>query len=378
MNKRRILIVVDSVLMRRALTTALARNPRLEVAGSAPNGRVALMKIPLLNPDAVALDIELPEKGCLETLGAISVAYPQLPVIILSVATGRAASETLDAVTMGAKDYLMKPDIATTAVDALQVFTDELASKIAFHCPVVSYGKPTSAPPLFPPPLFPPPSDTALYIAACRPVLRADVVAIGASVGGPDALMDLIPRFPPDFPVPILIVQHMSTIFTKLLATRLNAKCQVHVAEGSLDQVVMPGQAWIAPGDLHMSVVRKGDVVRIHTCQGLPVNSCRPAADVLFKSVAEVYGAHALAVVMTGMGQDGFRGCQEISAAGGQVLVQDEASSVVWGMPGFVVRGGIADQILPLKELGPEIVRRVWSQRPESNAPLLPKVHSGY
>jgi two-component system, chemotaxis family, protein-glutamate methylesterase/glutaminase len=373
MSKKRILIVVESVLMRRALTTALARNPRLELAGSAPNGRVALMKIPLLHPDAVALDIELPKKDCLETLGAIRVAYPQLPVIILSVATGRAASESLDAVTMGAKDYLMKPDIATIADDALQVFTDELASKIAFHCPVVSYGKPTSAPPL-----FPPPSDPAPYIAACRPALRPDVVAIAASVGGPDALMDLIPRFSPDFPVPILIVQHMSAIFTKLLATRLNAKCQIHVAEGSLDQVVMPGQAWIAPGDLHMSVVRKGNVVRMHTYQGLPVNSCRPAADVLFQSVAEVYGAHALAVVMTGMGQDGFRGCQEISAAGGQVLVQDEASSVVWGMPGFVVRGGIADQIVPLKELGPEIVSRVWSQRPESNAPLLPKVHSGY
>jgi|ERR1700687_2811774 len=360
MSKKRILIVVDSVVMRRALTAALAPNPGLEVAGSAPNGRVALMKIPLLHPDAVALDIELPQDDCLETLEAIRTAYPQLPVIMLSAATERAASVTLDALTMGAKDHLVKPDIATTMDDTLQVFSDELASKIAIHCSIVPYAKPTSGLPV-----FLPPGDPALCIAAGRPAMRADVVAIGASVGGPNALMNLIPRFSSDFPVPILIVQHMPAIFTKLLAARLAAKCQVHVAEGSLDQVVMPGHAWIAPGDLHMSVERKGDVVRIHTRQGLPVNSCRPAVDVLFRSVAEVYGAHALAVVMTGMGQDGFRGCQEINAAGGQVLVQDEASSVVWGMPGFVARGGIADRILSLKQLGPEIVSRVWSQRME-------------
>jgi len=202
-------------------------------------------------------------------------------------------------------------------------------------------------------------------------------VAIAASVGGPNALMDLIPRFSSDFPVPILIVQHMPATFTKFLSARLASKCQIHVAEGSLDQVVMPGHAWIAPGDLHMSVERKGGVVRIVTRRGLPVNSCRPAADVLFRSVAEVYGAHALAVVMTGMGQDGFRGCQDISAAGGQVLVQDEATSVVWGMPGFVVRGGIADRILPLKELGPEIANRVWNQRLETHTPLTPEARGG-
>jgi two-component system chemotaxis response regulator CheB len=281
-------------------------------------------------------------------------------VILLDAATERAASMTLDALTMGAKDHLTKPDIATTTDDTLRVFSDELASKIAVHCSVVVYAKLTSGAPS-----LTAPGGLAPCITAGRPAMRADIVAIGTSVGGPNALMDLIPRFSSDFPVPILIVQHMPAVFTKLLAARLAAKCQVHVAEGSLDQVVMPGHAWIAPGDLHMSVERKGDVVRIGTRQGLPVNSCRPAVDVLFRSVAEVYGAHALAVVMTGMGQDGLRGCQEISAAGGQVLVQDEASSVVWGMPGLVVRAGIADRILSLKQLGPEIVSRVWSHRLE-------------
>jgi two-component system chemotaxis response regulator CheB len=373
MSKKRILIVVDSVVMRRALTAALANSLGLEVAGSAPNGRVALMRIPLLHPDAVVLDVELLEQACLETLRAITAAYPQLPVIMLSAANDRAASETLDALTMGAKDYLMKPDIATTSATALQVFSDELTSKVVPHCLVVSWIGPASA--------FPAPSATAdppLNMTGCRPAARADVVAIGASVGGPNALMELLPRFSSDFPAPILIVQHMPANFTKFLAARLASKCQVHVAEGSLNQVVMPGHAWIAPGDLHMSVERKGDGVRIVTRRGLPVNSCRPAADVLFRSVAEAYGAHALAVVLTGMGQDGFRGCQDINAAGGQVIVQDEATSVVWGMPGFVVRGGIADRILPLQELGPEIANRVWSQRPELHAPLPHEARRGH
>jgi two-component system, chemotaxis family, protein-glutamate methylesterase/glutaminase len=373
MSKKRILIVVDSVVMRRALTAALANSPGLEVAGSAPNGRVALMRIPLLHPDAVALDVELLEQACLETLRAITAAYPQLPVIMLSAANERAASETLDALTMGAKDYLMKPDIATTSANALQVFSDELASKIAPHCSVVSWVRPASAFPALTPNGEPAPS-----MAARRPAARADVVAIGASVGGPNALMDLLPRFSSDFPVPILIVQHMPPNFTKFLAARLASKCQVHVAEGSLDQVITPGHAWIAPGDLHMSVERKGDEVRIVTRRGLPVNSCRPAADVLFRSVAEVYGVHALAVVMTGMGQDGFRGCQVINAAGGQVIAQDEATSVVWGMPGYVVRGGIADRILPLEELGPEIANRVWSQRLEIHSPLPHEARRGH
>jgi two-component system chemotaxis response regulator CheB len=372
MSKKRILIVVDSVAMRRALTASLTREPRLEVAGSAPNGRVALMKIPLLLPDAVALDIELPEKDWLETLAAIGTAYPKLPVIILGAATDQAASETLDALNMGAKDYLLKPDIVAPADNALRTFCDELVSKVEFHCSPVSGAMPTSARVLLPP------NDPTLPIATGRPAVRADVVAIGASVGGPNALMDLIPRFSSDFPVPILIVQHMSAAFTKLLAARLAAKCQVHVAEGRLNQVVTPGHAWIAPGDLHMSVERKGEAVRIRTYRGLPLNSCRPAADVLFRSVAEVYGAHALAVVLTGMGQDGFRGCQDVIAVGGQVIVQDEASSVVWGMPGFVARGGIADRILPLKELGPEIIRRVWSQRRETALPLAGKARNEY
>ena len=175
--------------------------------------------------------------------------------------------------------------------------------------------------------------------------------------------MEVMPVFTVDFPVPILIVQHMPPVFTKLLAERLAASASIPVGEGMLYQTLAPGQAWIAPGDFHMRVERDGDEIRLLTERTAPENSCRPSADVLFRSVAQVYGGHVLAVVMTGMGQDGLRGCEQVRAAGGQVIVQDEASSVVWGMPGFVARAGLADHVVPLKALGAEIVDRVWRDR---------------
>ena len=192
---------------------------------------------------------------------------------------------------------------------------------------------------------------------------RVDVVVIGVSTGGPIALMDLLPRFASDFPVPILIVQHMPPVFTKLLAERLATKASIAVGEGRSSDALGPGHAWIAPGDAHMAVRRDGEAIRLVTHRNPPENSCRPAVDVLFRSVAEVYGPRVLAVVMTGMGRDGLRGCEDIQAAGGQVIVQDELSSVVWGMPGFVARAGIADQVLPLDELGAEIIERVGRHR---------------
>jgi two-component system chemotaxis response regulator CheB len=180
--------------------------------------------------------------------------------------------------------------------------------------------------------------------------------------------MEIMPAFTIDFPVPILIVQHMPPVFTKLLAERLAAKASIPVGEGMLYQTLAPGHAWVAPGDFHMTVERDGDEVRLVTDRSALENSCRPAADVLFRSLARVYGPHVLAVVMTGMGQDGLHGCEQVHAAGGQVIVQDEASSVVWGMPGFVARAGLADKVVPLKGLGAEIANRVWRHRYSARA----------
>jgi two-component system chemotaxis response regulator CheB len=249
---------------------------------------------------------------------------------------------TVEALTLGASDYVTKPAAAVPTDDEMRILGDELISKIAVCFPtVLREGKRDSI----------------------RVARRIDVLAIGLSTGGPQALMGLIPMLPADFPVPILIVQHMPPLFTKLLAERLNANAKIEVGEASMYQTLAPGHAWVAPGELHMAVERDGDTVRIVTHRNAAENSCRPSVDVLFRAVAQVYGPHALAVVMTGMGQDGFRGCEQIRSAGGQVLVQDEESSVVWGMPGIVARAGMADQILPLKKLGTEILDRAWRDR---------------
>jgi two-component system chemotaxis response regulator CheB len=189
------------------------------------------------------------------------------------------------------------------------------------------------------------------------------VVAIGTSTGGPNALADVFAGLPADFPVPVVIVQHMPPMFTRLLAERLSVQSGLVVEEGRAGGVLRPGHVWLAPGDFHMAVARDGAQVRVRVDQGPPENSCRPAADVLFRSVAQVYGSAALAVVLTGMGQDGLRGCEAVRATGGQVIAQDEPTSVVWGMPGFVARAGLADRVLPLGLVAPEIVRRVRAGR---------------
>jgi two-component system chemotaxis response regulator CheB len=184
-------------------------------------------------------------------------------------------------------------------------------------------------------------------------------VAIGASTGGPNALADVLTRLPADFAVPIVIVQHMPPMFTRLLAERLTAQSAIRVQEGATGTVLQPGHAWIAPGDHHMIVVRDGAQLRLSLHKDPPEHSCRPAVDVLFRSVAQAVGGQALSVIMTGMGQDGLRGCEALREAGGQILAQDEATSVVWGMPGYVARAGLADRVLPLCMIGDEIVRRV-------------------
>jgi two-component system chemotaxis response regulator CheB len=360
MPKIRILVVDDSVVVRRMVSDALSVDPQLEVAGAAANGKIALAKIPQVNPDVVILDVEMPELDGLATLEQIRHSQPALPVIMYSTLTQRGAEATLDALAKGATDYVTKPSNVGSAAQALECIRTQLIPKIKAIC-----GRGTGLEP--PPALVVPAATTPAppRPGVSRSTARIDIVAIGVSTGGPNALADLFPTLPGDFPVPVVVVQHMPPIFTRLLAERLAAKSQIEVKEGCAGAVLKPCCAWIAPGDHHMIVDGDGNQVVLRTHQGPPENSCRPAADVLFRSVAEVYKPHALAVVMTGMGQDGLRGCEHIYELGGQVWAQDEASSVVWGMPGFVAKAGLADRVLPLDQLGPEITRRVLLGRAE-------------
>ena len=360
MRKIRILVVDDSVVIRRMVTDALAADPGLEVAGSAANGRIALSKIPQVNPDLVTLDIEMPEMDGLEALRELRKTYTKLPVIMFSTLTERGASATLDALALGANDYVTKPSNVGSASVALERIREELIPKIKALCrvspppnptPATALPKPAATPKVFP------------KIAIPGPGVPAEIIAIGVSTGGPNALAEVIPQLPASLPVPVVIVQHMPPIFTKLLAERLAAKSQIRVEEGRPGGRLEPGLAWVAPGDFHMAVERKASGVQLVTHRQPPENSCRPAVDVLFRSVAEVYGPRALGVVMTGMGQDGLRGSERIREAGGRVLAQDEATSVVWGMPGFVAQSGLAEKVLPLSQIAAEIVLRVSEPR---------------
>ncbi len=346
MGKTRVLIVDDSVVIRRLLTTVLAGDPDIEVVGAAANGHIALGKLPQVNPDVVILDVEMPEMNGLETLAVLRRDYPLLPVIMFSALTEKGAVHTLEALSLGATDYLTKPTNAGSADAATAKVREELIPRIkALHRPTIAR---VASPP------------RPVVAAAPRPPAgeTVDVVAIGVSTGGPNALAALLPRLPAGLPTPILVVQHMPPLFTRFLADRLNGQCGLAVREGAPGEKVEPGTVWIAPGDWHMVVERAAGGVELRTHQAPPENSCRPAVDVLFRSVASVYGPRILAVVLTGMGQDGLRGAEEIHDCGGRVVVQDEASSVVWGMPGFIANAGIADRVLPLDQIAQEIIRR--------------------
>jgi len=375
MRKIRILIVDDSVVIRRMVTDALSADPALEVAGSAANGRIALAKIPQLNPDLITLDIEMPEMDGLEALRDLRKTYPKLPVIMFSTLTERGGAATLDALALGANDYVTKPSNVGSAAVALERIREQLIPKIKAHCPLLADMGAHPARPEHPAPALVRPFPKVRPPQLQGPI---EVVAIGVSTGGPNALAEVIPQLPADLPVPVVIVQHMPPVFTKLLAERLASKSRIKVGEARPGQILEPANAWLAPGDFHMIVERAGPVVRLMTHQGPPENSCRPAVDVLFRSVAEVYGSRALGIIMTGMGQDGLRGSERIRDAGGGILAQDEVTSVVWGMPGFVANAGLADRVLPLNQIASEIARRTLEfRRPGTSASAPQRVQMG-
>jgi two-component system chemotaxis response regulator CheB len=355
MARIRILVVDDSVVIRRVLCDTLAKDPDFEVLASASDGRIALSKIEQLKPDLVTLDIEMPVMNGLETLKELRKLYPKLPVIMFSTLTEHGASSTLEALSLGASDYVTKPSTGGPDVAIAAVRTG-LIPKIKALCAGHSSKLKTMSPP--------------------RPAVRVqprskqpiEIVAIGTSTGGPNALAEVLPHIPKDLPVPIVVVQHMPPIFTRLLADRLASQSKIAVAEGADGVTLTPGRAWIAPGNFHMTVASAGLNRRLELNQNPHEHSCRPAVDPLFRSVAAVFSANVLAVVMTGMGSDGVLGAQRIREAGGEVIIQDEASSVVWGMPGLVYAAGQADAVYPLAQLAPEITRRVLQSRTRQGA----------
>jgi len=352
-RKIRILVVDDSVVIRRFITNALSEEPAFEVVGFAPNGILALQKAAELKPDVITLDIEMPEMDGLTTIRKLRETSSKAYVIMCSTLTSRGASSTIDALVFGANDYVTKPSNSGPMESALKMLKDELIPKIKQF-----FTAATSAPALRKP------AGVAVPGAA-RPAGAAvaggerKILAIGVSTGGPTALMEILPQFPAGFPLPVVIVQHMPPLFTKQLADRLSAHCSLEVLEATEGMPLMPGRVLIAPGDYHMRLRRTAAGASVALDQGDRENSCRPAVDTLFRSVGEVYAGGVIGVILTGMGQDGLRGVEQLRAKGAYIIAQDRGTSVVWGMPGAVVEAGLADAVVGLNAVVPEILRQV-------------------
>jgi two-component system chemotaxis response regulator CheB len=358
----RVVVIDDSVVIRRVLADMLAADPGVEVVGTASNGKLGLDKIRATKPDIVTLDIEMPVMDGLATLPLLRAEFPQLPVIMFSTLTTHGGSATLDALALGATDYLTKPESLGGREQAIAAIKADLLPKLK-----VLGRRRTSLRPR-----------TRLTPAAVRPaarrpnapVSRVDVVAIAVSTGGPKALHEVIPALPGNLPVPVVMVQHMPPVFTGLLAERLDRDSAVTVVEATHGAALRAGTVYVAPGGRHMVVAKRGASTVIELNDDAPENSCRPAADPLFRSVAHAFGAHALGVVLTGMGSDGCKGARALVDAGGDVIAQDEPTSIVWGMPGAVVRAGITDVEVPLGQIANQIMSRVSRTRGAATAGL--------
>jgi two-component system chemotaxis response regulator CheB len=397
-----VLVVDDSVVIRRLITDALAEDPGIQVVGTAANGRIALSKIEQLQPDVVTLDIEMPVLDGLRTLAELRPRFPHLPVIMFSTLTAAGANATLDALTAGASDYVTKPSNVRSFDESLRSVREQIIPRIHALCAGRGpLGRPAKGPsPTRPGPAGAPASGTVgrastrpaassgFTFAAALPGLtgpptrptgavrrepvvtgrarieRPEILAIGCSTGGPDALSQVLKAFPASVGVPIVVVQHMPPVFTKMFAERLNRLCALDVVEAAGDEPLRPGTVYIAPGDFHLEVVRRGTSVVTKLQSGPPENFCRPAVDVLFRSVAQVYGGHALVAVLTGMGHDGKRGAELLRTAGAEIVVQDQATSVVWGMPGAIASAGLAHTVLALPEIAGHLISRTAGDRP--------------
>ena len=348
----RVLVVDDSVVIRRLVTDLLSDDPDIEVAGTAVNGRAALHKVESLKPDIITMDIEMPEMNGIEAVRALRASGCTTPIVMFSTLTEQGAVATLDALAAGATDYVAKPANVGSVSRSMELVREALIPRIKTLVPR-TFLRPT---------LTPPAPRSAVAPRPAPPKRSASdsyrLLLLGSSTGGPEALHTLFTSLPV-LPVPVAVVQHMPPVFTRQFAARLDRSSAWQVTEAQQDQLLAPGQVVIAPGDHHLEVVStsRGFVAKLH--QGPQENYCRPAVDVLFRSAAAAAGAGVLAVVLTGMGSDGERGSDVLTQRGGSVLAQDQATSVVWGMPGAVTNAGLAELVLPLPQITPELVRRL-------------------
>jgi len=345
----RVLVVDDSALVRKAISDALARDPELEVVGTAPDPYVAREKIARLDPDVITLDLEMPRMDGLTFLRILMKHHP-LPVVVVSSLAQAGSQAALEALEAGAVDVLAKPD-GTMSLGAV-------ADKLAWHVKAAAAAggrlRRQPAPP--PAPNDPGPApESKPPRPANGSLLDRQLIVIGASTGGVEALRNLVPLLPAELP-PVAIVQHISASFSRAVAERLDSLSGLRVREAGHDEPLRPGECVVAPGNRHLAIHRSRGSFRTRLVDSPPLHHCRPAVDVLFRSAAEAAGPHVVAALLTGMGSDGALGLQAVRAAGGVTLAQDQATSVVYGMPKAAVELGVVDRIVPLPEMAAAIV----------------------
>jgi two-component system chemotaxis response regulator CheB len=348
----RVLIVDDSAFMRNALSSMLAGDPGITVVGTARDGQEALEKIPLLKPDVVTMDIEMPRMDGLTALKNVMERHP-LPVIMVSSLTAEGAEATLQALDLGAVDFIPK-NLSELSVNIMRI-KEILVEKIK------QFGRIRVAMGLLKKRPLPRQTEPVKYNVTIRTAeRRVGIVAIGTSTGGPGALQQIIPVLPKDFPVPVVIAQHMPPNFTKAFAERLNQLSKITVKEAEEGESLQPGMVFVAPGRGHMRLKRFGAIDTRVTISELRDDFIyRPSVDALTMSVAELYPGRSLGIILTGMGNDGLKGLGAMKKSGGKIYAQDENTSVIYGMPKAVIEAGLADKILPLEEMAGEIINSI-------------------
>ena len=347
-RRPRVLVVDDSAVVRGLVARWVEADDRLDLAGTCADGEQGVRKAGELQPDLVVLDVEMPRMDGLTALPLILKAAPRARAIMASTLTLKGGEVTMRALSLGAADYAPKPEAGRVA--GAEGYRVELLQKLVALAGIQGSG---------------PAREVA---AAVRPAPRpftvsnkVELLLIGSSTGGPQALREVASALPRDTRQPVVIVQHMPKLFTAILAEHLS-KVGLPASEAIDGEVLKAGHVYIAPGDNHLTLRGAPGAFTAHLDQSAPVNFCRPAVDPMFSSAAAIAGRNCLAVVLTGMGHDGREGVRKIREAGGRIIAQDQATSVVWGMPGAVAEAGLADQILPLSDIGPTIARHLKGQ----------------
>jgi two-component system chemotaxis response regulator CheB len=353
MSHIRIFVVDDSVVYRTILLKIINSITGVRTVGVAGNGKEALELIPKVKPDLITLDVNMPVMDGLESLRQLHEVYPQNKVIMISAYTQEGATATLEALRAGALDFITKPDTGNEVLNAT-LLKEQFTTIISKYADLLHNAETDIQPEV-----------KKSTVVEILPDLintplsgQPQVIAIGISTGGPKALEELLLQLPANFPLPVLIVQHMPKLFTKSLAEALGRKVHVKVVEAQDEEILRASTVYIAPGGLQMKIRRTSSgMVQIQITDEPPENHCKPSADYLFRHVAQVYGGNAVGVIMTGMGSDGVLGLKLMKRRGAMIIAQDRQTCTVWGMPRMAVEAGVVDNVLPLQEIAPELIR---------------------